>query len=220
MPADHETLSILKLGGSLLSLPDVSDQLVSFVDQHQVSNPVVVAGGGDAADLVRNWAERFELADSAAHDLALKAMALNGELLSHLGDRFALVNGPWDGGDSCPPQRIGVLNPLSAIVSLEANLPRAQHLPKSWDVTSDSIAAWFADCWNAERLYLLKSIDLPSELFHSQPDSDDARQQRASFANRLAQHGFVDRAFARFASTVPSVAWCNLRSQGLELQML
>ncbi|MEO2017174.1 MAG: hypothetical protein ABGZ53_22695 [Fuerstiella sp.] len=219
MPADHKTLSILKLGGSLLSLPDVGDRLVSFVNQHQIENPVVVAGGGESADLVRNWAERFALSDSTAHDLALKAMALNGELLSHLDDRFTLVNNPWDHGDLSPPERVAVLHPLSAIASLEARLPHDQHLPKSWDVTSDSIAAWFAKCWNAERLYLLKSIDLPAELLHSQPDSDVTQQQRTSLANQLTQRGFVDQAFAEFATTIPSVAWCNLRCQVLELRM-
>ncbi len=219
MPADHTSLSIVKLGGSLLSLPDVAERLVSFVDQHQVANPVVVVGGGDAADLVRNWSQRFGLSDSAAHNLALKAMALNGELLSHLSDRFVLVNKPSDCGVLFPPQHIALLHTLPAVARLEANLPKAQRLRKSWDVTSDSIAAWFALNWNAEQLYLLKSIDLPAELVHDRPGPGDSQQQRTSFADRLAQRGCVDLAFEEFAMKIPSVAWCNLRREVLELQV-
>ncbi|MCP4170607.1 MAG: hypothetical protein GY758_07540, partial [Fuerstiella sp.] len=121
--------------------------------------------------------------------------------------------------DLCSPQQIAVLQPLRAIAGLEAQLPHAQHLPKSWDVTSDSIAAWFATCWNAERLYLLKSIDLPAELLHSQPNSDVTQRQRNCLANQWAQRGLVDQAFAEFATTIPSVAWCNLRRKGLEVRI-
>ena len=59
MSAASGSLSVLKLGGSLLCLPDVGDRIVSFVEQNQIVNPVVVVGGGNAADLVRVWAERF-----------------------------------------------------------------------------------------------------------------------------------------------------------------
>ena len=216
MPADQPPLSILKLGGSLLSLPDVADRLISFVDQHQVANPAVVVGGGDAANLVRDWAQRFELSDSAAHDLALKAMTLNSELLSHLSDRFVLADEPGGCGVLWRPEQIAVLQILPSVARLEAKLSKTQHLPKSWDVTSDSIAAWLALYWNAERLYLLKSIDFPTEL---NQDRLSREQLRDSVANRLAQRGFVDGAFAEFAKTIPSVAWCNLRRQGLELLM-
>ena len=38
---------------------------------------------------------------------------------------------------------------------------RPDHLPHSWDVTSDSIAARAAVVFHAERLILLKSTDIP-----------------------------------------------------------
>jgi 5-(aminomethyl)-3-furanmethanol phosphate kinase len=218
MSAACGSLSILKLGGSLLSLPDVGDRLISFVEQHQIVNPVVVVGGGDAADLVRVWTERFELSDPEGHDLALQAMTLNAQLLSHLNADFSLINAPLEGDAPCEQQRILILQCQSAAARLEAKLPQEQHIPKSWDVTSDSIAAWFATSWEAERLYLLKSADMPAGLPTCRLSPDCLPLHRADIVRSLTQRGFVDRAFARFAATVPSIAWCNLRQGDRELR--
>ena len=218
MSAACGSLSVLKLGGSLLSLPDVGDRLVSFVEQNQIINPVVVVGGGDAADLVRVWAERFGLSDSEGHDLALQAMTLNAQLLSRLNVRFTLINTPPDHDAPCGQPQISILECQAAAHRLETNLPREQHIPKSWDVTSDSIAAWFATSWKAERLYLLKSADMPDELRARHLTSDGLPGRRADVVRSLTRLGFVDRAFARFSATVPSIAWDNLRQGGRELQ--
>jgi 5-(aminomethyl)-3-furanmethanol phosphate kinase len=211
-------MSILKLGGSLLNLPDVSDRLVSFIDQCQIANPVVVVGGGHAADLVRTWADRFKLCDPVAHNLALQAMTLNAQLLSHLHTRFELVSAPLHANAVCPPQQISILQSQSAIAIPEAKLPKSQQVPRSWDVTSDSIAAWLATCWKADRLFLLKSTDLPGDVLADQPDSDTAHQQRSHFVRDLTQRGLVDHAFAMFSQTIPSLTWCNLRDWPAELR--
>jgi len=212
------SLSILKLGGSLLSLPDVGDRLLSFVEQHQIINPVVVVGGGDAANLVRVWADRFNLSDSEGHDLALQAMTLNAQLLSRLNVRFTLINTLPIRDAPCGQSQISILNCQTAANGLETNLPREQHIPKSWDVTSDSIAAWFATFWKAERLYLLKSADMPDELTERRLTSDGLPEHRADVVRCLTRRGFVDRAFALFSATVPSIAWHNLRQGARELQ--
>ena len=191
--------------------------IVSFVEQNQIVNPVVVVGGGNAADLVRVWAERFELSDAAGHDLALQAMTLNAQLLAHLNVKFTLITAPPVGDVTCGQQRIAILKCHSAADRLETRLSQEQHIPKSWDVTSDSIAAWFATCWKAERLYLLKSADMPPELLAAHANSDSLPQPRADIVYRLTQRGFVDRAFADFSATIPSIVWCNMRQgdQGL-----
>ncbi|MCP4173072.1 MAG: hypothetical protein GY758_20130 [Fuerstiella sp.] len=216
MSSADDSPSILKLGGSLLSLPDVGDRVVSFVDRHCIANPVVVVGGGDAADLVRGWAERFQLSDRAAHDLALRAMDTNARLLPHLNRRFELIDTPWDDGIRPAARRIGVLCCHSVLEKLEVRLPRTQHLPRSWDVTSDSIAAWFAVLWEAEHLYLLKSADMSGMAPAGRSGPGIIRQVRPHIVRSLVQHGSVDRAFEVFCAEIPRVAWCNLRGSAEE----
>jgi hypothetical protein len=68
-------------------------------------------------------------------------------------------------------------------------------LPASWDVTSDSIAAWLASRLNADELVLLKSIDLPP----------------AGIAAAV-RSGAVDRYLANLLGASTKLTWVNLRS--------
>ena len=69
-------------------------------------------------------------------------------------------------------------------------------LPRSWDVTGDSIAAWIAGRWPAEELVLVKSRDIPTG------DST----------------GAVDAQFSRVAAGCGQVSWVNLRSESPAIQ--
>jgi hypothetical protein len=109
---------------------------------------VVVPGGGSFADAVRLADQRFRLGDSAAHWMAILAMDQYGHLLAHLAPRARLVRSRRD----LAPGRLNVLAP-------SAWLRRADPLPHSWDVTSDSIAAWFARTLRVRRLMLVKHED-------------------------------------------------------------
>jgi aspartokinase-like uncharacterized kinase len=109
---------------------------------------VVVPGGGAFADQVRKADRRFALGESAAHWMAILAMDQYGHLLADLVPgsivarrRSELVSG-----------RLNVLLPSDWLL-------RADPLPHSWDVTSDSIAAWFARALGARRLMLVKHED-------------------------------------------------------------
>jgi aspartokinase-like uncharacterized kinase len=109
---------------------------------------VVVPGGGRFADEVRRADRRFALGDSAAHWMAILGMDQYGYLLADLAPgsviarrRAELVRG-----------RLNILVPSRWLLG-------ADPLPHSWDVTSDSIAAWFARALGAPRLVLVKHAD-------------------------------------------------------------
>ena len=88
---------------------------------------------------------------------------------------------------------------LAAFVGIEEeSLAPSERLPHTWDVTSDSLAAWVTIRWPADRLILLKSTDLP-EGQSLEPD-------------RVAEQGFLDSHFPKLASAVPAIEWVNLRS--------
>ena len=91
---------------------------------------LVVPGGGRFADAVSDADRRHGLRPHTSHRMAILAMEQFGWLLSDL-----ITGVP---------------------VLLPAGLP-LDELPASWDVTSDSIAAWVAHRVGAERLVLVKA---------------------------------------------------------------
>jgi 5-(aminomethyl)-3-furanmethanol phosphate kinase len=109
---------------------------------------LVVPGGGSFADEVRRADRRFRLGDSAAHWMAILAMDQYGHLLARLAPGATLVRRVR----GLKPGRLYVLAPSAWLLD-------ADPLPHSWDVTSDSIAAWVARAVGAPRLMLVKDVD-------------------------------------------------------------
>ena len=140
---------MIKVGGSLGARPAqlrrLMESLAGAARRHWL---VVVPGGGSFADEVRRADRRFALGDSAAHWMAILAMDQYGHLLTELAPGAALVRSRRE----LAPGRLNVLAP-------SAWLLRADPLPHSWDVTSDSIAAWITRVLGARRLMLVKHED-------------------------------------------------------------
>ena len=139
-------LTVVKVGGGIGddALPGVCAEL----GRHSL---LVVPGGGRFADAVREADRRFALRDETAHRMAILGMEQFGWLLCDL------IPGAVRCTDltRIPTGRTSVLLP--------AGLPL--DLPASWDVTSDSIAAWVARTVGAGRLVLVKAADVVDEYF-------------------------------------------------------
>lgn len=126
---------VVKLGGSLFNrVPELVPIL-----QGSERPLLIVPGGGKFADAVRDAG----LPSDAAHWMAIRAMDKYGEYISTFGlpatDRF---------------DRIDETTVLLPYRSMNEQDP----LPHTWDITSDTIAAWIAGELNLE-LLLLKSVD-------------------------------------------------------------
>jgi aspartokinase-like uncharacterized kinase len=124
-------LTVVKVGGGLGddALPALCRTLGEIGRRHRL---LVVPGGARFADAVRDADRRFGLSAETAHRMAILGMEQFGWLLSEL----------------IPATR----------VLLPAGLP-LDGLPASWQVTSDSIAAWVAERVGAGRLVLVKAVD-------------------------------------------------------------
>ena len=147
--AARAVLTVVKVGGGLGrgagddALRGVCATLGELGERHPL---LVVPGGAGFADAVRDADRRFGLPATTSHRMAILGMEQFGWLLSELipgAVRCAdLARAPPAGRPcSCPPRC-----PLDA-------------LPASWQVTSDSIAAWVADQAGAGRLVLVKEVD-------------------------------------------------------------
>jgi hypothetical protein len=126
---------IVKVGGSLYNqIPDLIPVL------NASKRPLLlIPGGGPFADLVR----REKLDNETAHWMAIAAMEQFGLFIASFGISTTDV----------------INTPLTTTVFLPCRYLRlTDPLPHTWDVTSDSIAAWVAHALQLD-LLLLKSVD-------------------------------------------------------------
>ena len=147
--------TVIKLGGSFAASPYLADILDDIA---AATVPVVlVPGGGPFADAVRTAQPRMGFGEAAAHRMALMAMAQFAEALASLAPGLrpscgiAAIRAAWEG--ACVP----VWSPWPLADGLET-------LPESWQLTSDSLAAWLAGRLGAARLVMLKHRDPPASL--------------------------------------------------------
>ena len=146
---------VVKVGGGLLANAAVFDAVLAAVaEAAQSRRVVVVPGGGPFADAVRGVDARFGLPDSAAHWMAVLAMDQYAHLIAARMAGAAVIHRPCEIAAGCIP----VLAPYAWLRDVDP-------LPHSWDVTSDSIAAWVAGRLGARRLILVKppGVERPDE---------------------------------------------------------
>jgi len=141
---------VVKVGGALLGHADHFDAVVATIGEapHE-RRLLVVPGGGRFADAVREADRLHKLSDATAHWMAVLAMDQYAHMIADrlvrgvlVADRRAIDRALDDG-------QIPVLAPFHWMRD-------ADPLPHSWDVTSDSIAAWVAGELGAPRLVLIK----------------------------------------------------------------
>ena len=149
-PAARTVDLVVKVGGGLLADPRVfQETLDAIVALAEREGTVIVPGGGPFANVVRDVDRQARLSPTAAHWMAILGMDQYAHLISDRLPRSRLVF-------NCE----GVLNALSGsalpVLAPWRWLFAVDPLPHSWDVTSDSIAAWFAGELGASRLLLVK----------------------------------------------------------------
>lgn len=195
-------VTVLKLGGSLLDLGDLPVRLRSVLKLLGNDQPLLICGGGDAADIVRRWHETHALDEEQSHWLAMDSIRLNQRLLLTLMPELELVSNRAAAESAWSRGRVPLLD-LMAFISLEESQAETGTvpLPHTWDVTSDSLAAWVAIRWPASRFVLLKSAELPA-------------QPSRWTLQAAADAGLVDRYFPNLGPNIPLAFWCALRDDG------
>ncbi|HUT37809.1 MAG TPA: uridylate kinase [Methanoregula sp.] len=126
---------VVKVGGSLFNrIPDIIPVL------NASKRPLLlIPGGGPFADLVRH----VQVDNDTAHWMAISAMEQYGWFIASFGISTTDM----------------IATPLKTTVFLPYQYLRLNDvLPHTWDVTSDTIAAWVAETLHLD-LLLLKSVD-------------------------------------------------------------
>lgn len=166
---------IVKLGGSLSQ----SDTLVKCLNRVEQNYPdravVIVPGGGAFADQVRLAQHHWQFDDKTAHRMAILAMQQMALLFNGIKDNFIIASSLLDIQTQLHKQKIVIWSPN--IVELDKAAIQA-----SWDITSDSLAAWLAGVLSAKELILVKSAIINSSFSLQQ----------------LAKQNIVDNGFCDF----------------------
>jgi aspartokinase-like uncharacterized kinase len=145
--------AVIKIGGSLAEDPErlraLCTKLSEFAKKYAI---IVVPGGGRFADVVRDFDQRFTLADAISHRMAILGMDQFGLLLSQI-----IPN-------SCATYLLSDAKQLSEIGVVPVFLPsrlmfQEDPLENSWNVTSDSIAAYVASRLHATKVLLVTDVD-------------------------------------------------------------
>ena len=143
---------VIKLGGSLYTSKYLLKWLNILSDCNS-ENIIIVPGGGPFADQVREADKRFNLDQLHSHNMAVLGMQQFAYVLASLCPKLRLANTVeqirhyWSQGESI------IWEPYPMVM-------RECNLEKSWQVTSDSLAAWLADHLSAEHLLFVKSAEM------------------------------------------------------------
>lgn len=147
---------VVKVGGSLLDWPGLPDRLARVIAQHDRPT-LLIAGGGAIVDAIRRLDAVHRLGEESSHWLAIRALDLTARLLAESGRVGPVVHSPRRSLARWKPGQAPVLAP-DRFLRRDDRRPGA--LPRSWAVTSDSIAARVAQRLDGD-LLLLKSTPWP-----------------------------------------------------------
>lgn len=151
-------LLILKLGGSLLECGGLTSVLDIVAKRNRPL--IVVPGGGKFADQIRQAQTQSGFDDASAHRLALFAMHQMANVICTRSPHFA---------PAATKEEIGIAGVNGLVpVWLPSTMAGADEtIPKSWDMTSDSLAAWLAAKTGAREVALVKSCTVdPDATLH------------------------------------------------------
>lgn len=202
LQADQQQIDlVIKVGGALLEHVQYLDRVLAAIGNvARDKRVVVIPGGGAFADAVRDVDARVGLGDDAAHWMAILGMDQYAHLLASRLTHGAVVSLKEEIDASFETGRLPVLAPSRWLISTDP-------LPHTWDVTSDSIAAWVAGQLRASQLILVKPpgangmdmVDayfrhaLPAALAHECVPVNEAIQ----LLDRMTSHADTVRALDR-----------------------
>lgn len=164
---------VLKLGGSLLSSTTLTKFLELAVNEGK-GQVVIVPGGGVFADQVRLTQQQWQYNDRTAHYMAILAMQQMALLFKGLCPELSVVNKVSE-ILSKMQQNVVIWSPLADELD-------AAGIPASWDITSDTLAAWLSVQLAIDHLILVKSTE---------------RAENSSM-DQLSAFGIIDASFADY----------------------
>ena len=170
-------MQVIKLGGSLAQANTLFNCLDKIDKKHSQQKTVIVPGGGSFADQVRLAQRQWQIDDSTAHKMAILAMQQMALLIQGLKSDWVLAESTISLSEGLKTNNVLIWSPC--IKELATN-----QIAESWDITSDSLAAWLANKLSAQHLILVKSAAIDQNLS----------------LQELSEAGITDHGFCQFVA--------------------
>lgn len=153
-----DSLLIVKVGGGLLDEPGALERVAgALVQVARRRAMVVIPGGGPFAEAVRVFEHEHGLTPAAAHWMAILGM---DQYAHALADRIPMSRVVEDR----PSVLTAIADGAIPVMAPYRWLRATDELPRSWAVTSDSLAAYLAMLLGARELVLVKARQGGEEL--------------------------------------------------------
>ncbi|WP_277188271.1 aspartate kinase [Caballeronia sp. BR00000012568055] len=146
---------VVKIGGSLSHDPALREWLTQLWEVGG-GRVVIVPGGGDFADAVRQYQHEWRFDDLAAHNMCLLAMAQYAILMQGVVPELVLASNEDRIRRALRDGHVAVWIPTDLMRTTADGMT-------NWDTTSDSLAAWLSTSLNAERLMIVKSCAVAAD---------------------------------------------------------
>jgi len=184
---------VIKLGGSLLDLPDLPARLKNYLADFSRPRKVLLTGGGEVVEQIRRWDRAYALGEEPSHWIALRALTISALVLERIVPELRYVELASELPQAWADGRVPLLDAYRFIKDIDEY--SRDPLPRRWRVTSDSIAARMAAVLGAAEVILLKSVTPPDGMTVAE----------------AANEGIVDPHFPVAAQGVQRILTVNLR---------
>lgn len=164
---------VVKLGGSLFP-----EDAVKFCKSLVGKNALVICGGGEFANKIREYDEYMEFSNSASHKTAILCMDILGMLVADKVDGAEAVYSLEDAVKVLNDGKLPVLLPSKLLGYLDP-------LEHSWKVTSDSISVYIA--WLLKtKILIVTNVD---GIYDFDPSLDGAKLIKNISTKKLLTFG-------------------------------
>ncbi len=159
---------------------------------------MLTCGGGDLANILREYDENTHFSSTATHQTAILCMDILAQLLSDKVGHLVAVYSLKEAKNVINDGKVPVLMPSKLLHYLDP-------LEHSWSVTSDSISLYLAHLLDAK---LLIATDVDG-IYTREPSQDGARLLRNIDDKKLLNFGetSVDNSFAELLFQYPSTCY-------------
>lgn len=190
---------VVKVGGSLLTRPDLAQQVLHWTQSQPAAENWFLFGGGEVIDAIRRLDKIHSFDASSMHWVCVNLLDASFQIASQLLTRsqrqedsqprqgWNLITTPEQFQACCLKKPAAGNHLVQCSVFYHPHQPSS--LPQDWRTTTDSIAALLADYCQADELVLLKSCSV---------DPTDSVTQ-------LSMQGIVDEAFPMACKLLPVI---------------
>jgi aspartokinase-like uncharacterized kinase len=131
---------VIKIGGSLFP-----KHAINLAKKLKGSNSLIIMGGGNFANLIRQYDQKYKFSSKTTHELAIDSMDILSKLLD---DKLECTKLVYSIQDAIKISNDGFIPILVVSKILKEKNP----FEYSWDISSDSIAAYFSNILKAKLL--------------------------------------------------------------------